>query len=68
VRRKGKVTPMKLKPYGGKKSKTRGHLVLVDAGVCCQLIDETPNNERVNNRQYKILKEQEEEYGEYRRV
>lgn len=63
MKRKPKVKPMKLKPYGGKKRKTKGAQCFGRCGVCCKLIDETPKNERVNNRKYKVLKNAEKEYG-----
>ena len=63
MRRRGKAKPMKLKPYGGSKSKTVYTPRSERCGVCGKCWDKIPKNERVNNRQYKIMKKADEEYG-----
>lgn len=63
MRRRGKAKSMKLKPYGGSKSKTLYTPCSERCGVCGKYWDRLPKNERVNNRRYKVLKKAEKEYG-----
>jgi len=63
MRCRGKATPVKLKPYRHKRKRSHVSRVERCKGVCGRITENVPVNERVNNRQYKIMKKADEEYG-----